>query len=71
MNPVASVCEGKECYATKARAIVVIKRRQRRAKRKLDNHKERRREVAKLNTYRCTQCHHWHIGTGHPGRPMR
>ena len=62
-NPPTSYCEGKASYATKAKAMTVIKRRQLRARKWFFGSNERRREVARLAPYRCPRCHHWHIGS--------
>lgn len=59
----ATSCLGKEAYATQAKAIIVLGRRRKRARRN-STHKEQRRDVARLSVYHCTVCHHWHIG-GH------
>lgn len=65
----AFACEGKERYATQARAMAVVRRRVRRAKRR--HHKssgEDRRELARLGAYHCNFCHHWHVGSDHDPR---
>ena len=59
-------CAGKEAYATQARAMTVIRRRQRRGKlwyRKIDG--DARRELKRLSAYHCDFCHHWHVGSDH------
>lgn len=51
-----SPCDGKIAYATKARALDVIRR------------KRRRHQTAALEPYRCTICGGYHIGGKTPFR---
>lgn len=50
-------CEGKLPYATKGKAIMVVKRMERR-----NQIKKGWCDHARLEAYHCTFCHHWHIG---------
>lgn len=64
-------CHGKECYPTKAAAIRARLDRIGRAKSRLNSHKQKKRDVTRLQTYRCTICHHWHLGHGNDGKKYR
>lgn len=61
-------CTGKEAYDSKAHAMKAKKLRIERAKGMRNAHKEKKRECASLEPYRCQRCHAWHLGTRHAGR---
>jgi hypothetical protein len=65
-------CHGKEAFATKARAMDVIHRRQRNAKRRFGGKESHeRRDLMRLGVYHCTFCHHWHVGGDHDPKAPR
>lgn len=66
-RPLMISCTGKETYDSKAHALRARKLRIERAKGMRNAHKEKKREVAPLQPYRCDRCHAWHLGTRHNG----
>jgi hypothetical protein len=70
-HSVAISCHGKECYPTKGAAIKAKADRIGRAKSWMNSHKEKKRDVTRLQTYRCSICHHWHLGHGNDGKAYR
>lgn len=70
-NTPTAQCQGKTAYATKAGAIDVLQRIRKRRRGRRRCHKEKAHSVATLQPYRCTSCHHWHLGNPAEGKPRK
>jgi hypothetical protein len=64
-------CAGKHCYDSFTTADRVIRDMRRASRDARYRHKERKRQIADLKPYRCTQCSHWHIGGKHIPKKVR
>lgn len=62
----ASKCLGKMAFATRQESDHVLNERRRKTKRRGASHKNKRGEVAKVSSYKCQHCGHWHHGIGTP-----
>ena len=64
-------CTGKSPYKSKADALMFQRERMRRQKLRRTEHKQKKRAVSRLEPYKCSCCHAWHLGTVNDGKKMR
>lgn len=60
----ATSCAGKDAFASKGAALMVVEHRLKRAKRRHNAHKGKRAIIAKIEAYRCEHCGQWRHGVG-------